>query len=468
MNKPKTRELRKRKFQRPQKGWKALRAILKAFEDEKYMKYKAVLGFGGFGIVTDWDILKPDGSPGFSIAMKSAVDKESQSTIDALKREVWWHKRFTGSEHLMQLVDLDERVMKAANINDENTGGLPNMSMEKMGRGSLFLLMRRLGYSSGFNHEIPEDVRLMEYIPNRTLWSIFLCLTRSVIGMAYPSHDPLSRKNYRIRETTQGIPPGYPASRLVHSDIDVGNIFIADPKDSPPDDEHRWAPIIKIADYGCMVEWNDAWDERQKSRSLWGKPQYKAPEQFAPRCNNAYAMGVATNIYQIGQMNRRANGLEFRTYGWRVLPDENYHIDADWVNVDHGLRELIAGCMADSHLDRPGPEMLELIIRTRIAFLDQQAAAEAARPVLNPTANVFVPGQGFGPGPGGVTGFPPPPPARPRDAYRKRVPHGQAEPDWLLQKFFNDYFVEDWAEPDVYEGYWSKKTLTPDDRPGDW
>ncbi|TRX94962.1 hypothetical protein FHL15_004047 [Xylaria flabelliformis] len=454
MVKPTTKELRKRRFQRPQKGWKGLRAVLKAFEDEKYMKYNAVLGFGGFGIVTDWDILKPDGSPGLSIAMKSAVDKEKQSTIDALKREIWWHKRFTGSEHLMQLVDLDERVMKAANINDENTDGLPNLSMEKMGRGSLYLLLRRLGYSSGFNHELPEDIRLMEYIPNRTLWSIFLCLTRAVIGMAYPSHDPLSRRNYRIRETTQGIPPGYPTSELNNL-----LVFVADPKDSPPDDEHRWAPIVKIADYGCMVEWNDAWDENQ--------------------CNNPYAMGPATNIYQIGQMHRRANGLDFRTYGWRVLPDANYQIDEDWVNVDLGLRELIAGCMADSHLDRPGPELLELIIRNRIAWLDQQAAAEAAKPVLNPAANVFVPGQGFvpgpggvtgfpPPGPGGVTGFPPPPPPRPRDSYRKRVPHGQVEPDWLLQKFFNDYFIEDWAEPDVYADYWDKKTLTPYDKPGDY
>ncbi|KAI1743356.1 kinase-like protein [Xylaria scruposa] len=474
-SKPSTRELRKQRFQRPQRGWKRLRAVLKAFEDGKYMKYNSVLGFGGFGIVTDWDILGADGNPYRSIAMKTAVDKEKQSTIDALKREIWWTKRFTGSEHLIQLADLDEGVMKAANINDENTAGLPNMAMEKMGRGSLYLLMKRLGYSSGFNNDIPNDMRLMEYIPNRTLWQIFLCLTRAVIGMAYPSQDPLSRKNMSIRESTEGIPPGYPATRLVHCDIDVQNIFVADPKDYPPDDEHRWAPIIKIADYGCMVEWSDGWDQKQKLKSLWGKRAYKAPEQFAPRCFVPFAMGPATNIYQIGQTMhdlitlkpikfaqrmatyRTANGLYFATHGWRVLPDQDYNISDDWLNVDRGLRELVAGCMADSPLDRPSAELLELYIRGHIAHLDRQAAIEAAKPVLNPAASVFIPGQGF------VSSQPPPPPPRPKDAYKKRMPHGQAEPDWLLQKFFNDYFVEDWSEPDWYEDCWAKKTLTPEE-----
>ncbi|KAI0545522.1 kinase-like protein [Xylaria curta] len=456
-SKPSTKELRKQKFQRPQKGWKRLRAVLKSFEDAKYMKYNSVLGFGGFGIVTDWDILGPDGSPYRSIAMKTAVDKNKQSTIDALKREIWWTKRFTGSEHLIQLADLDETVMKTANINDETTDGLPNMAMEKMGRGSLYLLMKRLGFSSEFNHDVPEDMRLMEYIPNRTLWQIFLCLTRAVIGMAYPSHDPLSRKNLCIRESTEGIPPGYPEQRLVHCDIDVQNIFVADPKDHPSDDEHRWAPIVKIADYGCMVEWNDGWDQKQKLKSLWGKRSYKAPEQFAPRCFVPYAMGPATNIYQIGQMYRRANGLYFATHGWRLVPDQDNPINDDWSNVDSALREMIASCMADSPIDRPKLEALELIIRSHIAFLDHKARLEAAKPVLNPAASVFVPGQGF------ISSQPPPPPPRPKDAYKKRMPHGQVEPDWLLQKFYNDYFIENWTEPDWYEDCWDKKTLTPEE-----
>ncbi|KAI1752186.1 kinase-like protein [Xylaria castorea] len=463
---PSTRQLRKKRFQAPQKAWKNLRALLKSFEEEKYMKYNSVLGFGGFGLVLDWDILKPDGSRDRSIAMKTVVDKDHKSTVDSLKREIWWTKRFTGSEHLMQLVDLDERVTKAANINDENTIGIPNISMEKMGRGSLKLLMHRMKCSKAWNPTAPESsTRLMEYIPNRTLWHIFLCLTRAVIGMAYPANDPLSRKGHSIRETTQGLMAYYDAENLVHSDIDVGNVFIADPKDCPPDGEHRWAPVIKIADYGCMVDWVDDWSAEQKLKSLWGKDAYKAPEQFSPRCFDFNALSALTNVYQIGQMQRTVRGAEFRTYGWRVLPDPDYGIDDDWLNVDVELRELIVGCMADQASDRPGPRALEHMITTRIAALAKQAA-EAAKPNLNPEASEFVPGQApkMGLNPESKEFVPAQKPQRPPNIgnfYKNRVPSGQVEPDWLLDKFYNDYFVDIWNEHDMYKDHWSKKTLTP-------
>ncbi|KAI0452327.1 kinase-like protein [Xylaria acuta] len=495
--KPTTRQLRKEKFQAPQKAWKRLRATLKAFEDEKYMKYNRVLGFGGFGLVQDWDILKKDGSRDRSIAIKTVVNKGSRSSIESIKREIWWTKKFTGSEHLIQLADLDKRVMKAANFNDEITSGMPNIAMEKLGRGSLYLLIHRIKYAADWNAIAPEHLRLMEYIPNRTLWQIFQCLTRAVIGIAYPSTLPETRKGLSIRETTQGIPDKFKPERIVHNDIDVGNIFVADPRDCPPDDEHPWAPIIKIADYGCMVQWDDTWTRAQKVASLWGKDSYKAPEQFPPRALGTLSMGDWTNVYQIGQVMQdlitlkfvnysirnfqwrttENNKIGFYTYGWRLLGDKSYRLDDDWRNVDIELRELVASCMADMTYDRPGLRELEGIISRRIADLAE--LVPDPRTELNPEAKESVPGQApktglnpeskeFVPGQVPKTGLNPeskefvPGEGPPADIlYKSRVPMGKGEPEWLLKKFYRDYFVEAWEDPDKYEDYWSKKTLTP-------
>ncbi|KAI8955552.1 kinase-like protein [Xylaria longipes] len=474
-NKPTTKQLRVEKFQAPQRAWKKLRATLKSFEDEKYMKYNRVLGFGGFGLVQEWDILKPKKKVESSIAIKTVVNKKNRASVESLKREIYWTKRFTGSEHLIQLVDLDERVMNAANINDEFTYGEPNIAMERMGRGSLSLLLHRVTYAPEFNAQVPDNAehfKLMEYIPNRTLWQMFLCLTRAIIGIGYPSTDADNRKGLSIRETTQGVANVFAPERIVHSDIDVGNIFIADPKDYPPDDEHPWAPIIKIADYGCMVHWNPDWSRREKGASVWGKESYKAPEQFAPRVFEKEPLGAPVNVYQIGNKIRILKDVPVETWGWRILPSPDYSVDEDWRNVDLELRELIGRCMADKIIERPTLAQLEQQILGRIADLAKQSEQKKT---LNPESKEFIPGKTpkttFNPG---AQDFVPGEPKKPTfnpDAkefvpggkgnglYRRRVPMGEVEPEWLLQKFYRDYFIEAWDDPDLYEDYWNKQTL---------
>jgi hypothetical protein len=87
-----TRQRRKPKFRDPQRVWKRLRASLKPFEESGVMKYRKVLGFGGFGIVVQVDILNPDGSVARSVAMKTIVKTGEKYAIDALRREIWWAK----------------------------------------------------------------------------------------------------------------------------------------------------------------------------------------------------------------------------------------------------------------------------------------------------------------------------------------------------------------------------------------
>ncbi|KAJ8127693.1 hypothetical protein O1611_g5941 [Lasiodiplodia mahajangana] len=84
----------------------------------------------------------------------------------------------------------------------------------------------------------------------------------------------------------------------------------------------------RIADYGCMVEWDDNWPKKQKLRSLWGKPAYKAPEQFRPNCLIEGALGPHTNVYQIGQTMHDLLTLRPLSYQERSCAIEEREIPA--------------------------------------------------------------------------------------------------------------------------------------------
>lgn len=56
------------------------------------MRYRKVLGFGGFGIVQLWDLLNPDGTHNRAVAIKSIVKPGSVSCSAAMRREIWWAK----------------------------------------------------------------------------------------------------------------------------------------------------------------------------------------------------------------------------------------------------------------------------------------------------------------------------------------------------------------------------------------
>ncbi|KAI1422605.1 kinase-like protein [Xylaria sp. FL1777] len=468
--------LRTRKFRNSQAAWKRLRAKLKPFEDQGKMQYNTVLGAGGFGLVQKWTTNQPKvqgRKP--TVAIKTLVKPNHPNSVRSLMREIYWMKRFQGCEHLIQLTDLPEMLVPfpSSDINNENCSqGIPIIVMEELGCGSLYKIMCRIGDIKALNSTLTDehiDDRVMEYIPNRILWGIFLCLVRGLIGIAYPPDDglPETRKGQINRETMRGIPEDQEPARIVHSDIDVYNTFVAYAPDEETreDREHRWHPVVKIADYGCMLRWDNDWHYEVRKKSLWGKSRYKAPEQFDPDGN----LGAHTNIYQIGnimhdlitlqlipnefrsyakrKISAGGSSESFMTFGWRLLESSSYKILTDWKNVDISLRVIIAGCMAQEPMWRPKLQHLENICTHRIQHLDEALRdLERGRP---PRAPVFVPGD-----------------PKVDKLYEKRVPQGKVEPRELLEKFYNEYFVEEWEDVDKYANYWAKKTLEtekPDD-----
>lgn len=123
-----------------------------------------------------------------------------------------------------------------------------------------------------------------------------------------------------------------------------------------------------------------------------------------------------------------------------MLQTEEYQPGADWLKTDRQLRELVCGCMAADSRIRPSLHLLESLVAGHLARLETQAAEERARQSVKLTP--VIPGQ-----------F--------EELNKYRVPLGVHEPDEFIHKFYKEYFIDNWAEPDKYEEFWDNPTLSP-------
>ncbi|KAI8961280.1 hypothetical protein F5Y11DRAFT_366836 [Daldinia sp. FL1419] len=87
-------------------------------------------------------------------------------------------------------------------------------------------------------------------LPNRMLWSFFLCFARMCVSMAYP---PPPGPGEQLDET---VPPNTRPRKIVHGDMHHGNVMLGDVFD-PSDLEHALTPMLKMIDFGCAREYED-------------------------------------------------------------------------------------------------------------------------------------------------------------------------------------------------------------------
>ncbi|KAK5625265.1 hypothetical protein RRF57_000981 [Xylaria bambusicola] len=115
---------------------------------------------------------------------------------------------------------------------------------EYVENGTLMDLQNRLG-----------DPRAL---PNRLLWSIFLCLVNACVGMAYPPGNAFYQPRGPGEQLPEILPPGNrPPLNVEHADLHQGNIMIGN-FDAY---EHRLFPVLKIIDFGMAVPSDNAIEE---------------------------------------------------------------------------------------------------------------------------------------------------------------------------------------------------------------
>ncbi|KAI1083986.1 kinase-like protein [Whalleya microplaca] len=238
---------------------------------------------------------------------------------------------------------------------------------------------------------------MKENIPNRVLWSFWLCLVRACVAMEYPPRKfhPRRRENpnditaqmgaLRIEDDVAGkvvngdlfedIPVArrrWAGKRIVHFDIDPSNIFIAGFDLGAADNEHKLIPRLKLADFGLTdkIKPNKSNRYYYERRDI-GKDGYAAPEQFGvdwehlevtdtwgPELSESTTMWqLITKLKVPSAPQPQEKAGEPVSYCVLLLTDDRFK------DVDIELREELSRCMRHNPADRP--TLIQLLQRAK-------------------------------------------------------------------------------------------------------
>jgi serine/threonine protein kinase len=210
------------------------------------------------------------------------------------------------------------------------------LGMEYMTNGTLSELAERFQVATRRNPtKYPE-------IPQRVLWYWFLCLTRAVVGMAWPPKGP-NVQDETIPADTAPIP-------LIHGDIKLDNIGIDELDPSSPE---PLIPRLKLIDFG-----DARYEDNHFAMANYGK-----------------GVGMFENILPIGMVMCALLGRcrDFVSKRSEPMPLRYTDIDgttkscdcygveyvSKYTTYDYHLRMLVGRCMAEEAWDRP--ELSEIL-----------------------------------------------------------------------------------------------------------
>lgn len=334
-----------------------------------------------FGYVPIWEFEKvvgkgtgavaylvKDKRPIANPALRRVVIKRGTSDRgdEELRIEMAWLELVRGAEHICTMLAC--RDDKEIPTTSQTRSGLPFTKRVFSKYGNVRRRLRKVFRRTTIDDELqlrelaPWPLIVLEYmpygtlqklvdrarkynvpIPNRVLWSFFLCLVRACIGMAYHKALPEGAMS-----RTEEIPPGENQQSLVHGSINLSNIMIGNP--FAKWGEHSLGPIIKLIDLGMAAT---AMDGQGVRYNLWDV--------------SGIIMALAT--LDVGwAISPRSNYRGFATHATPILGAAGR---ARYPMIDDDLRDLLARCLADNPLHRPG-------LRDMVAELENRVAQKKA------------------------------------------------------------------------------------------
>ncbi|KAI0459941.1 kinase-like protein [Xylaria acuta] len=334
--------------------------IKERFQSSKYWEYEKFLGNGAYGLTL---LLRE--MDRFVVRQKRIAIKLARSGAAEraqLKNELKILKRLRGAKHIVKMVascdDLRSVSTYASRIKEQTNplgsivgvfGKLtrlppsaafvplegimegPAVALEYLDKGDLVSVKIRTDYDG-------------EVMPNKVLWSLFLCLIRACIGMAYPLERPEGSRS--ILET---IPADGPrASGVIHNDVAPRNIMIASGDGL---EEHHIEHMFKLIDFGSARVYDPPRGPRENiydcAKTMFGMLD------FIP-------IGSYPVVWKDG-VTRAGN----------ILPPEDEPDNDPYPLIDLDLRDLIARCMYSDAAKRPSlQEALETGQRALAKDLD--------------------------------------------------------------------------------------------------
>ncbi|KAI0411314.1 hypothetical protein F5X98DRAFT_380902 [Xylaria grammica] len=177
--------------------------------------------------------------------------------------------------------------------------------------------------------------------PNRILWSMFLCLIRACIGMAFPIGASIFQESILEEVPTSGAP-----TNIRHNDIHPRNVMLAS---GDHIDEHGMGTLFKIIDFGAS--------DNREGFSAGSADNIREISQFMLY----FITMIPSVIFRPGiyRGEQTAAGVILHT-----PPAENPY---PW--LDPQLAGLLAECQYYDASKRPGLE--QLLARAKFAVLNK-------------------------------------------------------------------------------------------------
>ncbi|KAI0467777.1 hypothetical protein F4859DRAFT_517647 [Xylaria cf. heliscus] len=199
-------------------------------------------------------------------------------------------------------------------------------------------------------------------LPNRLLWSFFMCLVRMVIAMGWPPKRPDGQDPQPVIEEINGPPYGALVHRdLFLDDFSVGNIMVGDLLPEDPESEHMLAPILILIDLAEMEKYGD--DEKANRRAICYNLRDIACVMIlfiALDHDTAVLMSINTQTSKYFQES--PTSPRFLTYAHILIDEENGNRPFPW--LDGRLRALVCACLAVKDEEKPEPQALLDITKT--------------------------------------------------------------------------------------------------------
>ncbi|KAI0024014.1 kinase-like domain-containing protein [Xylariomycetidae sp. FL0641] len=398
-------------------------------------EFEKQLGSGAFGVTVlvrrrDWNLRnqllgrrkRMPAEPQQRIAIKKGLDDNTGARD--LRNEIRWLKRLRGSEHIMGLIASRDSV-----TDGESSIGSDNRPRSMTGRlrRSVKLIKRmfqKIQYDPSVLGGMRGPVMAIEYLqngnllrlferantlnillPNRLLWSFFLCLVRACVAMAYPLEAPEGTPTRLETIPADGREP----LNLFHNDLHPGNIMVGGTDARFP--EHSFAPVMKFIDFGQA---KDAGEISGTNDNVLRVSQRVIELITRQLCRNQPAVWNGT-----------------ATRAGDILPPADGRPDP-YPDLDPELRGLLARCLAEDHAARPTlAQMLattERAVREKTAdsFGPARAPYETDHACRQLAQVLFYDADHDAPGAGGKANTQPTP--RPL-AYAPLPPQNASDPD---------------------------------------
>ncbi|RWA07122.1 hypothetical protein EKO27_g7983 [Xylaria grammica] len=291
-------------------------------------------------------------APGGGHVPRRFVAKASFPAVArAVAMERDWMHRFRFARHIVRWLTLTPDPMAPG---PGNVGfNLPYFFMEYLENGTLRQFEERVQNVTRL--ALPDGSEIAFLLPNRLLWTIFLCLIRACVGMAWPPEGP----DAVLEAPTESEP-----STFAHMDLQNENVMFGDLEESEA--EHRTVPIVKLIDLGEA-------NERPAGESSV-PPDPSAVDtydnvlllaNYRPNTGRRN-QGIDRNLLDVGVLMASliSKRTAFVVTCRRNMMDPSIHpfLDAD-------LRLLIQRCLAVDPENRPRlEELMELVGRDDSPF----------------------------------------------------------------------------------------------------